>query len=217
MRTIPIMTGYLVLGFGFGILLAKAGYGVGWAFLMSLTAYSGTMQYVGVDLISTGASFITTAVMALGINARYMFYGLSMIDKFKGTGIKKPFLIFGLTDENYALICASEPPRGSNPISYILLIEVLDHFYWIVGGIAGNLVGMNATFDTRGIEFVMTALFVTVFVDQWREEKNHIPAISGILISVFFLIVLGPGKFIVPSMIAIVITLQIFRRRIDEQ
>lgn len=121
-RTIPIMTGYIVLGTGFGILLSEAGFGIGWAFVMSLTIYSGTMEYMAVDLLSSGASVITTAIMAIVVNARYMFYGISMIDRYKGTGWMKPYLIFGLTDENYALLTGTEAPEGSDYGTYSLLV-----------------------------------------------------------------------------------------------
>ena len=214
-RTIPIMTGYVVLGIGFGVLLQKAGYSWIWALVMGLTMYSGTMQYVGVDLLSSGASIITTAVMALVVNARYIFYGLPMIDRYKNSGWKKPWLIFGLTDENFALLCSTEAPEGSSDHLYCLLVTIFDHCYWMIGCVLGVLLGSAMKFNTTGIEFVMTALFITVFVDQWRETKQHIPALSGIGVTLICLLIFGKENFLIPSMVLIVVVLSLFRKKID--
>ena len=214
-RTIPIMTGYVVLGIGFGVLLQKAGYSWIWALLMGLTMYSGTMQYVGVDLLSSGASVITTAIMALVVNARYIFYGLPMIDRYKNSGWKKPWLIFGLTDENFALLCSTEPPEGSSDHLYCLLVTIFDHCYWMIGCVLGVLLGSAMKFNTAGIEFVMTALFITVFVDQWRETKNHIPALSGIAVTLICLLIFGKDNFLIPAMLLIVVVLALGRRFIE--
>ena len=214
-RTIPIMTGYVVLGIGFGVLLQKAGYSWIWALVMGLTMYSGTMQYVGVDLLSSGASIITTAVMALVVNARYIFYGLPMIDRYKNSGWKKPWLIFGLTDENFALLCSTEAPEGSSDHLYCLLVTIFDHCYWMIGCVLGVLLGSAMKFNTTGIEFVMTALFITVFVDQWRETKQHLPALSGIGVTLICLLIFGKENFLIPSMVLIVVVLSLFRKIID--
>ena len=214
-RTIPIMTGYVVLGIGFGVLLQKAGYSWIWALVMGLTMYSGTMQYVGVDLLSSGASVITTAIMALVVNARYIFYGLPMIDRYKGSGWKKPWLIFGLTDENFALLCSTEAPEGSSDHLYCLLVTIFDHCYWMIGCVLGVLLGSAMKFNTTGIEFVMTALFITVFVDQWRETKQHIPALAGIGVTLICLLIFGKENFLIPSMVLIVVVLSLFKNKID--
>ena len=209
------MTGYVVLGIGFGVLLQKAGYSWIWALVMGLTMYSGTMQYVGVDLLSSGASIITTAVMALVVNARYIFYGLPMIDRYKNSGWKKPWLIFGLTDENFALLCSTEAPGGSSDHLYCLLVTIFDHCYWMIGCVLGVLLGSAMKFNTTGIEFVMTALFITVFVDQWRETKQHLPALSGIGVTLICLLIFGKENFLIPSMVLIVVVLSLFRKKID--
>lgn len=214
-RTIPIMTGYVVLGIGFGVLLQKAGYSWIWALVMGLTMYSGTMQYVGVDLLSSGASVITTAIMALVVNARYIFYGLPMIDRYKNSGWKKPWLIFGLTDENFALLCSTEPPEGSSDHLYCLLVTIFDHCYWMIGCVLGVLLGSAMKFNTTGIEFVMTALFITVFVDQWRETNNHIPALSGIVVTLICLLIFGKDNFLIPAMLLIVVVLALGRKYIE--
>ena len=214
-RTLPIMTGYVVLGIGFGVLLQKAGYSWPWAFFMSLTILSGTMQYVGVDLLSSGASLITTALVALAVNARYIFYGVSSIDRYKGAGWMKPYLIFTLTDENFALICSTEAPEGVDPHFYAFVVSAFDQSYWIIGSVIGVLLGEALPFDTTGIEFVMTALFATVVVDQWKEVKNHIPVLCGAGLSILFLALLGPDRFLIPALIGIALALSLGRRWID--
>lgn len=188
---------------------------MGWAFVMSLTIYSGTMEYMAVDLLSSGASVITTAIMAIVVNARYMFYGISMIDRYKGTGWMKPYLIFGLTDENYALLTGTEAPEGSDYGTYSLLVSFFDQMYWIIGSVLGVLIGSRVTFSTDGVEFVMTALFVTVFTEQWRSTKNHTAALTGVVTTLIWLFLLGQDRFLIPSMISITLLLAAGRRFVE--
>lgn len=210
-RTLPILTGYVVLGIGFGILLEKAGYNILWAVVMAITIFSGTIQYVGIDLLTSGASLITAAIVTLMVNARYIFYGVATVDRYKTAGLKKYYMIFGLTDESYALICANRFPRGVNRHTYDFLVTLFDHLYWIIGCCLGALIGSKLTIDTTGVEFVMTALFTTIFVDQWRETKEHIPAITGVSVTVLCLIIFGPDNFLIPAMIIITTILTITR------
>ena len=214
-RTLPILTGYVVLGIGFGVLLANAGYSWIWAFFMSLTILSGTMQYLGVSLLASGASVISTAIMALAVNARYIFYGISSIERYKGAGWMKPYLIHTLTDENFALICSTEPPEGVDPHFYAFIVSLFDQSYWIIGSVLGALMGKALPFDSTGIEFVMTALFATVVVDQWKEEKNHIPVLCGLGLAAASLVIFGPEKFLIPALIGITLALSLGRRWID--
>jgi 4-azaleucine resistance transporter AzlC len=215
-RTIPVMTGYLVLGIGFGVLLEKAGYSFLWALLMSATIFSGTLQYVAVDILSGGASIISTAIMTVLINARYLFYSIANIDRYKGSGWKKPYLIFGLTDETYALIISGKAPKDTDQHLYNFLITLFDQIYWIIGSVIGTLAGAAMDFNTKGIEFIMTALFVAIFVDQWKENRNHLSAISGVVLTVACLAVFGPDKFLIPAMISITIALAVMRRWIEK-
>ena len=208
--SLPVLAGYMVLGIGFGVLLAKQGYGSFWAFLMSLTVYAGSMQYAALDLISSGASLITTALMTLMINARHFFYGLSMLDRFADAKQEKPYLIFGLTDETYSLLCADHP-EGVNQRQYRLLITLFDQLYWITGSILGGLLGPIIPFDTTGLDFSMTALFVVIFVEQWRSAKTRIPALLGLGISLGCLLLLGPTRFVIPSMVLITLALAALR------
>lgn len=215
-RTLPILTGYVVLGIGFGVLLQRAGYSWIWAFFMSLTILSGTMQYLGVSLLASGASLISTALIAIAVNARYIFYGIASIDRYKDAGWMKPYLIFTLTDENFALICSTEAPEGVDPHFYAFIVSLFDQSYWIIGSVLGVLMGQALPFDSTGIEFVMTALFATIVVDQWKEVKNHIPVLCGLVLSAVSLVIFGPDRFLIPALLCIAVVLSLGRRWIDE-
>lgn len=214
MQTLPIMAGYLVLGMGFGILLYDHGYSVLWAILMSITIYAGSMQYVAIDLISSGASILTTLLMTLMVNARHLFYGISMVDKYKDTKTYKPYLIYALTDEKYSLVCDAHIPEGMDINKYYFLVSLFDQCYWLIGSVLGSLIGSAFSFDTTGVDFSMTALFVVIFVEQWESADNHIPASIGILVSVICLIVFGADSFLIPTMIIITIVLFLLKNRI---
>ena len=172
--TIPVLAGYVVLGMGFGIILESKGYGVIWAFFMSLLIYAGSMQYAAINLITGGASLITTAITTLMVNGRHLFYGLSMVEKYKDTGKAKPYLIFALTDETYSLVCGEKKEDKS----YYLFVSLFNHIYWISGSVLGAVIGSFLTFDTKGIDFALTALFITVFVEQWLSSEDHKSASS---------------------------------------
>lgn len=208
--SLPVMAGYIVLGLGFGVLLQNQGYNFLWAFLMSLTIYAGSMQYAALDLISGGASLITTALMTLMINARHFFYGLSMLDKYKGVGKKKPYLIFALTDETYSLVC-SQVPEEAEPKSYYFFVSLFDQIYWVTGSVLGGLLGPLLPFDSTGMDFAMTALFVVIFVEQWQSAKTHIPALLGLGVTLLCLLLLGPTAFVIPSMVIITLALAVMR------
>lgn len=216
-KTLPVMAGYIVLGTGFGILLRVNGYGLSYALLMSILIYAGSLQYVGVALISGGASILTTALTSFMVNARHLFYGISMVDKYKGAGVKKPYLMFGLTDETYSLVCDGEYPEGADKYRYWFLISLFNQCYWITGTIIGSIAGEVITFNTSGIEFSMTALFVTVFVEQWLSTKEHRPALTGILATVLCLLVFGKENFLIPSMIMIGAVLSIMRKPLEKR
>ncbi|WP_286080768.1 AzlC family ABC transporter permease [Parablautia intestinalis] len=211
-RSLPVMAGYLVLGMGFGILLEANGYGVWWAFCMSLFIYAGSMQYVAVDLLTGGASLLAAALMTLMVNARHLFYGISMIDRYKDTGAKKPYLIFALTDETYSLVCSGEVPEGVDKNRYFFLVSLLNQSYWIAGSVAGAFIGSLLTFNTSGIEFSMTALFIVVFVEQWKGTSNHLSSLIGVAASLVCLFIFGAERFLIPSMLAITTALMVLRK-----
>ena len=214
--SLPILAGYLALGIGFGVLLHSKGYSFLWALLMSCTIYAGAGQYAAVDLLSSGASLITTAVMTLIINARHFFYGFSLLDKYKGTGKAKPYMIFALTDETYSLVCTAKIPEGIDEKKYYLFLSVLDQLYWITGCTIGALLGTFIPFDSTGIDFAMPALFVVIFVEQWLSTKEHLPAILGAATTLVCLFVFGAQYFIIPSMAFIAVELVIFRKRFEK-
>ena len=215
-RTLPVMAGYMVLGIGFGMTLENNGYGIWWAFAMSGLIYAGSMQYVAIPLLTSGASLISTALTTLMVNARHLFYGISMIDKYKGAGKKKPYMIFALTDETYSLVCQEDCPKGIDYHTLCLFISVFNQIYWVTGSVLGSLLGAVIPFDTTGVDFSMTALFVTVFVEQWLSTKNHIPAVVGLLSSVVCLAVFGQEHFLIPSMIAITVLMAVLRKVIEK-
>lgn len=211
--TIPVLTGYLVLGFGFGILLSAAGYGVIWAVAIALTMYSGSMQYMAVSLLSTGASMLTVAVTTLMVQARHLFYGISMIDKYRGIGKIKPYLMFAMTDETYSLVC-TEPPEGAkaNLKLYYFSVSIMNHCYWITGCVLGSLVGTLFPFRSDGIDFVLTALFLTIFTEQWLSNPDHRPALIGLGSSVLCLAIFGAESFLIPTMLVIASLLLLIRK-----
>lgn len=211
--TIPVMTGYIFLGIGFGILLKTNGYGIWWAFAMSLFIYAGSLQYVGIEMLSTGAPLLTVALTSLMVNARHLFYGISMIDKYKDVGRKKPYLIFALTDETYSLVCKKE--KSETSVGYYFLVSLFDHIYWVSGSVIGAILGSVIRFNTEGIDFALTALFITVFTDQWMKTKQHIPAIIGVGASIASLIVFGADDFLIPAMILIAACLIMARKKLD--
>lgn len=213
LKSLPVMAGYIVLGVGFGILLADKGYSVWWAILMSLTIYAGSLQYIGVNLLSSGAGLLSVALISLMVNARHLFYGISMLKPYEKTGIKKWYLIFGLTDETYSLVCSDHAyPDGVDVKEYYFWVTLFDQCYWILGSLLGALIGNTVTFNARGIDFSMTALFVIIFVEQWEKTKNHIPAITGVVVSIICLLIFGAEQFLIPSMIGIVLGLFLFRK-----
>ena len=213
-KSIPVMAGYIVLGVGFGILLRNAGYGVLWAFSMSLFIYAGSMQYVGVSLLSGGAAVITAVFTTFMVNARHLFYSISMIERYRDAGKYKPYLIFALTDETYSLLCDGSAPRGEDPNLYRFLVSLFDHSYWVLGSVLGSLLGSVIPFSTAGIEFSMTALFLASFTEQWLTAEDHIPALTGLLSTLVCLIIFGAQRFLIPSMLLITLILTLLRGRI---
>ena len=216
-RSLPIMAGYIVLGLGFGVLLQSKGYGVGWALAMGGLIYAGSMQYVAIDLLAGSASLISAALMTLMVNARHLFYGISMLERYKDTGAAKPYLIFALTDETYSVVCSGDVPDGVDRKKYYFWVSLLDQFYWVVGCVAGALLGSVLPFDTTGIDFSMTALFLVVMVEQWRSTRDHTPALVGLGVSLVCLLIFGSSNFLIPSMIGITVALTLLRGTMEKR
>jgi len=201
--TVPVLTGYLFLGIGFGILLSEAGYGPGWALLMSICIYAGSAQYLLVGLLTSGASLMSNAVATLLLNARHLFYGISLVDAYQDAGRKKPYMIFALTDETYSLVTQAKLPEGTDKTAYCFWVSLFNHCYWIIGCTLGNIAGYLLPIDFTGVSFVLTALFVTLFVEQWLSNKDHRPALIGVVCTAVCLLIFGRELLLIPSMAAI--------------
>lgn len=211
-KTLPVMAGYLFLALGFGVLLRKAGLGTAWALLMSAGIYAGAMQYATIDLFLFGVSPVESALMALMVNARHLFYGISMSEKYRDTGWMKAYLALALTDETYALLAADEVPEGVDSRWFYFFVSMLNQAYWVIGSVLGSLLGQMLPFDLAGIEFAMTALFVVIFVEHWQRRSARPQALVGLSASVLCLVLFGPGGFTVPAMLAICGVMLLLRR-----
>ena len=223
--TLPVLMGYLSIGIAFGLMLEKAGFNFIWAFFMSLTIYAGSGQYLGVSLLATAASLGTVAVMILLINFRHLVYGLSMLEKFRGMGWRKLYMIFSLTDETYALLAGAAVPVGVDPKNYYFSTAVLDQIYWMAGSVIGGVAGglLAGKIDITGIDFAMTALFVVIAVEQWQSYRRHLPAFLGAGCTVLFLIIvpalwgLGQQQMLLVSLGVIVVLLLALRSRLENR
>ena len=215
--TIPVMTGFIFLGMAYGILMSGRGLGWPWVLLTSAIVYAGALQFVGISLLTSVFDPLYAFLIALAVNARHLFYGISMLEKYNGTGAVKPYLIFGMTDETFSILCTSQPPRDVDKRAFMLAVTLLNQSYWVLGSVAGGLIGPLLTFDTRGIDFVMTAFFVVIFINQWKAHKNHSPALIGLGAAAASLIVIGADNFIIPAMILIVVCLTVFRAKLEKE
>ena len=216
--SIPVMAGYIVLGMGFGLLLHDAGYGVGWALFMAVIIYAGTMQYVGVSLLATGASILTTALTTLMVQARHLFYSISMVERYKGAGKYKPYMIFGLTDETYSILSDDNlPVAAEDAHRYRFLVTMFNQSYWIIGCVTGNLLGEVLPFSTKGLEFSMTALFVASLTEQWITMHDHVTELTGFFGTLLCLLFFGPDNFLIPALLLITLILTLLRSREEAQ
>lgn len=213
--TIPVLMGYLAIGMAFGLMLQSAGYGVLWAFLMSLTIYAGSGQYLGVSLLAAGAPLTQVAFLTLMVNFRHLVYGLSMLEKFRGMGKRKLYMIFSLTDETYALLSSAKAPEGIDEHDYYFAISIMNQSYWIAGSVLGAVLGAALGFDTTGVDFAMTALFLVIAVGQWRAAGSHIPALLGGVATLLSLIVVGAEDMLLPALGIIVGVLTLMRPRLS--
>lgn len=211
LATLPVMTGYLVLGFGFGLVVDNAGGGVLLALAMSGLIYAGSMQYAAIGLLTGGASLISAALMTLAVNARHLFYGISMLERYRGMGAAKPYLIFALTDETYSLVCQKQlPVPEESRRAYYLLVSVMDHLWWVLGTLLGAAAGAVLSISTEGVDFALTALFVTVMVEQWLTAEDRLPALIGLTASVLCLLLIGTADFLIPAMLLIALLLCLY-------
>ena len=214
-KSLPVMAGYVILGIGFGILLRNAGYGTLWSLAMAALIYAGSMQYVGVGLLAGGASVLTTALATIMVNARHLFYSISMIGRYRDAGKYKPYMIFALTDETYSLLSDGHAPEEGDANLYRFLVSLFDQCYWVTGCVLGSLLGRVLPFSTQGIEFSMTALFIASFTEQWLAGGNRMPALVGLGCSAACLAAFGPERFLIPDMLLITLLLTLLRGRLS--
>ena len=201
--TVPVLSAYVVIGIGFGLVMKAAGFGPLWTLAMSATIFAGSMQYAAVGLMAAAAPVAAVALTTLAVNLRHLFYGISMLEKYKGTGWRKPLLIFWLTDETYSLVCGECPAGVQDVGNYRFLVSLLDYLYWIFGSMLGALLGDLAAFNAEGVEFSMAALFLTVFLEQWLSAKDHRPALIGLAVPILCLLIFGSGDFLIPALAGI--------------
>ena len=213
--TIPICAGFAFLGLAYGIYMHSKGFSFVYPMLMSMTIFAGSMEFVTVNLLTSVFAPFHALLLAVMVNARHLFYGISMLETYKGVGAKKFYLIFGMCDESFSINCTTQPPAGVDRGWFMFFVTLLNHIYWVVGSTLGGILGGLIPFNTAGIDFVMTALFVVIFLDQWFSQKNHIPAVLGIVVSVACLIGFGSDHFIVAAMAFILLLLTLFRKKIE--
>lgn len=215
-KTIPIFAGFWFLGITYGIYMNVSGFSFWYPMLMSLTIYAGSVEFVVVNMLLGAFSPVQAFVMALMLNARHLFYGISMLDKYKGMGWKKFYLIFGLCDETFSINYAAEIPEDVDKGWFMLFVTLLNQIYWVTGATLGGIFGSLINFNTEGLDFAMTALFVVIFVEQWLKEKSHISSLLGLGLSLAALLVFGADNFIIPAMLAILGVLTLLRAPIEK-
>ncbi len=216
-QTIPILFGYLFIGIAFGLMLQNAGYHWLWALLSSLVIYAGSLQYVLVVLLTSGATLLSSFFISLIVNGRQVFYGISLIEKFKLFKKEKPYMVFSLTDETYSVFCSLKVPEELEEKQVMFFIAIFNQSYWIIGSVVGAIVGDLICFNAKGVDFAMTALFTVILIEYLQEQKNQLPALLGIVSAILFLCFLGPDTFIIPSLLLSSIILMIFRKSIEQR
>ncbi len=212
--SLPIMVTFIVLGIGYGILMQKHGYGPLWSLLSGIIIFSGTAQFVSVSLLDSG-SVIMAAITALMVSARHIFFSISMIGRYRREGRRKWYLFYALCDETYAMLSRDDGPEDVDLSAYRLLVTLFDQSSWVFGSFLGGWLGSLLNFNSTGIDFSMTALFTTVFIQQWIDSKCHIPAILGLAATLICRILFGRDLFLIPAMIIIIIVLTVMRSRIE--
>lgn len=214
--SLPIMVTFVVLGIGYGILMQKHGFGPVWSLLSGIIIFSGTVQFVSVAMLS-GGSVIMAAVTALMVAARHIFFSISMIGRYSSEGKRKWYLFYALCDETYAMLSKDNGPEGVNVSAYRALVTLFDQSAWMAGSFLGGWIGTMITFDSTGIDFAMTALFTTVFIQQWIDTKCHIPAVLGLAATLICRLVFGRDIFLIPAMVIIIAVLTVARGRIEAE
>ena len=216
-KTLPIFAGFWFLGMSYGILMHAKGFSFVYPLLMSITIFGGSLEFIAVSMLLSTFAPLQTFLVALVIQLRHLFYGVSMLEKYKDTGWKKPYLIFGLCDESFSINYSTEIPEDIDKGCFYFFVTLLNQIYWVTGAAIGGLLGNLITFNTEGLSFVMTAMFVVIFLDQWLKEKQHISSVIGFGVSLLCFVVFGKDSFMIPTMICIVVMLTLFRKPIEEK
>lgn len=214
-HTLPICVGFLFLGMSYGFLMRSKGFSFLYPMFMSIFIFAGSMEFVTVELLLSAFHPMHALFLALMVNARHLFYGISMLSKYQNVGIKKLYLIYGMCDESFSINC-TVTPEGVDHGWFMFFVTLLNHIYWVTGATLGALLGYVIHFDTTGIEFVMTALFVVMFLNQWEEKAQHRSALTGVLCSLICLFLFGSDNFILPAMALIIVSFTMTRKRTME-
>lgn len=216
-HTIPIMTGFLFLGMTYGVFMVQSGFPIWYPMLTTLVIYGGSLEFVVVNLLMGAFEPLQAFLMALMIQARHLFYGVSMLEKYRDAGKKKFYMIFALCDETFSVNCSADVPEDVDAGWFYFFTSLLDQFYWFAGATLGAIFGMLIRFNTQGLDFAMTALFVVIFINQWQKDERHTAALLGLGLSIFSLILFGKDRFLLPAMAAILVSLTLFRKQIEKQ
>lgn len=215
-HTVPILTGFLFLGMTYGVYMSSLGFGWIYPTLMALTIFAGSMEFVTANMLLGAFNPLQAFAMTLMVNARHLFYGLAMLDRFRGLGWKKLYLIFGMCDETFSVTCSVRAPEGVDEGWFMTFVTLLDQLYWVLGAALGGLCGSLLTLNTEGLDFVMTAMFVVIFLENWLKEENHTSSLLGLALPLVCLVLFGAQSFILPSMAAILLALTALRGRLEK-
>ena len=215
--TIPVLTGYLFIGIAFGVMYAEKGYSFLWAMLMSVLVFAGSGQYLAVNFFVPGISFLQVIFLTFMVNVRHVFYGISLVQRFNRFGKSRWYMIFGLTDETYSLLCTTKVPEDVDEEKFLLAISLMDHSYWVLGSVIGAIAGTVLPISSEGIDFAMTALFIVIFIEQWMEKKNRTPQMIGVVLAIVSLQIFGASNFVLPAMLSIIFVLLVARKKLDNE
>ena len=216
-HTIPIMTGFLFLGMSYGIYMHVSGFSFWYPMLMAMTIFAGSVEFVCVNFLLGAFNPLQAFIVTLILNARHIFYGISMLDRFKGMGWKKIYLIFGMCDETFSVNYTADIPKDVDSGWFMFFVTLLNQIYWVLGATLGGLFGSLITFNTEGLDFVMTAMFVVIFLEQYLKDKNHLSSYIGLGVSLLMLIFFGADNFMIPAISGILVCLSVARKSMEEK
>lgn len=213
---LPVVIGFTFLGIAYGVVMSTKGYGALWSFLMSSIAFCGSMQFVAINLLVASFNPVQAFLLALMVNARHLFYGISLLKKYEGTGKLKFFLIYWLCDETFSITYSAQPPKGTEPRWFYFFVSFINYSHWVICSMLGGLIGNLITFNTKGIDFSLTALFVVIFLEGWKKKQNRIPAVVGAVCSVISIAFFGTQNFIIPAMFLLIAVLTLGRGHLEK-